>query len=87
MTACTGCVPRPGSSSSGASDRKITNVSVVRYPENNGRDQQINGYALPILVQDTLKAQNATIDMISGATVTSEGYVQSLQGGLDQAGL
>ncbi|WAL68273.1 FMN-binding protein [Amycolatopsis cynarae] len=68
-------------------DKKITNVSVVDYPDNNGRDRQINSYALPILVRSTLSAQSANIDMISGATVTSEGYVQSLQGALDQAGL
>jgi hypothetical protein len=65
----------------------ITDVTVPVYPNGNGRDQQINAYALPILIQDTLDAQSAKIDMITGATVTSEGYVQSLQGALDQAGL
>ena len=67
--------------------RKITAVDVLQYPDGNGHDEQINSYALPILVQDTLTAQNANIDMVSGATVTSEGYVQSLQSALDQAGL
>lgn len=66
---------------------KITNVSVPEYPNNNNRDREINAYALPILVQDTLNAQSDKIDMISGATVTSEGYLQSLQGALDEAGL
>lgn len=66
---------------------KITAVDVLQYPDGNGRDQQINSYALPILVQDTLSAQNANIDMVSGATVTSTGYLQSLQSALDQAGL
>jgi hypothetical protein len=65
----------------------ITDVTVPVYPTGNGRDQQINAYALPILISDTLDAQSADIDMITGATVTSEGYVQSLQGALDQAGL
>ncbi len=65
----------------------ISAVDVVQYPQGNGRDQQINAYALPILVQDTLNAQSAKIDMVSGATVTSNGYVQSLQSALDQAGL
>ena len=36
---------------------------------------EINGYALPILIEETLDAQSADIDMVSGATVTSEGYV------------
>jgi uncharacterized protein with FMN-binding domain len=66
---------------------KITAVDVAQYPNGNGRDQQINDYALPILIQNTLTAQNANIDMVSGATVTSTGYLQSLQSALDQAAL
>jgi uncharacterized protein with FMN-binding domain len=62
----------------------ITDVEVLEYPSGNGMDQQINSYALPQLVQETLDAQNADIDMVSGATVTSEGYLQSLQSALDQ---
>jgi uncharacterized protein with FMN-binding domain len=62
----------------------ITDVEVVEYPHGNGMDQQINAYALPQLVQETLDAQSANIDMVSGATVTSEGYLQSLQSALDQ---
>jgi len=65
----------------------ITDVSVVQYPNGNGKDQQINARALPVLIQETLDAQNATIDMVSGATVTSEGYLESLQSALDKAGL
>ncbi|HEY6708025.1 MAG TPA: FMN-binding protein [Actinomycetota bacterium] len=66
---------------------KLSDVSVLQYPNGNPRDQQINAYALPILVQESLDAQSADIDMVSGATVTSDGYLQSLQGALDQAGL
>jgi uncharacterized protein with FMN-binding domain len=62
----------------------ITDVQVVEYPSGNREDQQINAYALPQLVQETLDAQSADIDMVSGATVTSEGYLQSLQSALDQ---
>ena len=65
----------------------ITDVTVVDYPDGNGKDQQINARALPVLVQETLDAQSADIDMVSGATVTSDGYVESLQSALDQAGL
>lgn len=68
-------------------DGKVTDVSVVEYPDSNGRDQQINARALPILVQETLDAQSADIDMVSGATYTSDGYTTSLQSALDQAGL
>jgi len=66
---------------------KITKVSVLQYPSGNGKDAEINSYALPILVQETVDAQSASIDMVSGATVTSGGYLQSLQSALDQANL
>ena len=65
----------------------ISKVSVLQYPAGNPRDEEINAYALPILTQETVDAQSAQIDMISGATVTSDGYVRSLQSALDQAGL
>jgi uncharacterized protein with FMN-binding domain len=67
--------------------RRITKVTLADYPQNNRRDEEINARALPILVQETLRAQSAEIDMVSGATVTSEGYVESLQSALDKAGL
>ena len=63
---------------------RISNVDVLQAPWSNGTDQQINGYALPILIQETIKAQSATIDMVSGASYTSHGYVTSLQSALDQ---
>jgi uncharacterized protein with FMN-binding domain len=65
----------------------ITDVTVVDYPTENGKDRQINARAIPVLVQETLDAQSADIDMVSGATVTSEGYLESLQAALDGAGL
>ena len=66
---------------------KITAVDVPQYPDGNHRDDEINADALPTLKQETLSAQSADIDMVSGATVTSQGYLQSLQSALDQAGL
>jgi uncharacterized protein with FMN-binding domain len=68
-------------------DGKITDVGVPVYPNGNGRDQEINAYALPVLRQETLSAQSAQIDTVSGATVTSDGYLQSLQAALDAAHL
>ena len=65
---------------------RITAVDVVQQPDGNGRDREINADAVPELVQETLTAQSADIDMVSGATVTSDGYVESLQSALDQAG-
>jgi uncharacterized protein with FMN-binding domain len=66
---------------------KITAVSVPVYPSANGRDQQINARALPILTQETVAAQSADIDTVSGATITSNGYKESLQAALDAAHL
>ena len=62
----------------------ITKVEVLQYPSGNGTDSQINSYALPILVRETMDQQSSQINMVSGATVTSTGYVQSLQSALDQ---
>ena len=66
---------------------KITKSTAVQYPQSNGRDAQINGYALPVLDQEVVQQQTAGIDSVSGATVTSDGYLQSLQSAIDQAHL
>jgi uncharacterized protein with FMN-binding domain len=66
---------------------KISASEAVQYPQNNGRDAQINGFALPILNQEVVQQQSASIDTVSGATVTSDGYLQSLQSAIDQAHL
>jgi uncharacterized protein with FMN-binding domain len=63
----------------------ITDVSVPEYPDSDRRDQEINSRALPELVSETLSAQSAHIDMVSGATYTSRGYLQSLQSAIDEA--
>ncbi|WP_377272626.1 FMN-binding protein [Peterkaempfera sp. SMS 1(5)a] len=67
--------------------RKIIDVSVVQYPTEDHRDQEINSYALPVLNQEALSAQSAEIDAVSGATYTSDGYTRSLQSAIDRAGL
>lgn len=66
---------------------EITAVKMLDYPYESRKDQEINARALPILIQETLDQQSADIDMVSGATVTSDGYRESLQSALDQAGL
>jgi hypothetical protein len=68
------------------SGTKITAVTAIQLPNDNPRDQEISDFAIPQLTQETLTAQNARIDTVSGATYTSEGYVQSLQSALDKAG-
>jgi uncharacterized protein with FMN-binding domain len=66
---------------------RITEVNVLQYPSGNPKDAEINEYALPILTQETTSSQSASIDMVSGATVTSTGYIESLQSAIDQADL
>ena len=66
---------------------KITNVRFVQLTAFDQRSAEINSQAAPILLQETLSAQSAQVDTVSGATYTSDGYVQSLQSALDQAGL
>lgn len=62
----------------------ISKVTVLQYPDGNPHDAEINAQALPILIQETQSAQSAHIDMVSGATYTSGGYIQSLQSALDK---
>ncbi|MEP6762047.1 MAG: FMN-binding protein [Sporichthyaceae bacterium] len=63
---------------------KLTDVTAINYPNGSGRDQEINAYAIPQLNQEALQAGNANIDMVSGATYTSDGYITSLQSALDR---
>jgi uncharacterized protein with FMN-binding domain len=65
---------------------KLTAVDVLQVPEDNPKDQQINDYAVPVLKQEALTAQSASIDSVSGATYTSDGYIRSLQSALDKSG-
>ncbi|RSM47275.1 FMN-binding protein [Amycolatopsis balhimycina DSM 5908] len=64
---------------------KITDAQAIEYPQESGRDVRINSTAVPALNQETLQAQSAQIDTVSGATYTSEGYRHSLQSAIDQA--
>ena len=68
-------------------DGKVTKAEATEYPENQPRDEQINSYAIPQLNQEAVSVGNANIDMVSGATFTSQGYISSLQSALDKAGL
>ncbi|RMI43715.1 FMN-binding protein [Actinomadura harenae] len=64
---------------------KLTGVKVLQTPSENGRDRRLAAMAVPQLTQEALAAGNARIDTVSGATYTSEGYINSLQSALDKA--
>jgi uncharacterized protein with FMN-binding domain len=67
------------------SGSKITKVTVLQHTDDGANSQQIDGNALPKLTAETLTAQSAKIDAVSGASYTSAGYIKSLQSALDKA--
>ena len=64
---------------------KISDVQFVQYPSDRRTSRSINSIADPMLQQEAIQAQSANVDIISGATLTSEGFQMSLQSALDQA--
>jgi uncharacterized protein with FMN-binding domain len=66
---------------------RVTAATAVEYPTETPRDYQINSFAIPQLNSETVAADSAHIDAVSGATYTSQGYLGSLQSALDKAGL
>jgi hypothetical protein len=64
---------------------KITGVKVLQETNAGSLSQQIDANAIPQLNRETLAAQSARIDAVSGASYTSQGYIQSLQSALDKA--
>lgn len=65
---------------------QIASVKVLDYPQDRRTSRYINSQALPLLKQEVIAADNANIDTISGATLTSEAYIRSLAKALGQAG-
>jgi uncharacterized protein with FMN-binding domain len=68
------------------SNGKPAGITPVQMPNDNPHSQQISNYAAPLLQREALKAGSAHIDIVSGATYTSDGYAQSLQSALTAHG-
>jgi uncharacterized protein with FMN-binding domain len=64
---------------------KITDIQFLSYPQDRNTSIEINTQAMPLLKTEAIKSQNATVDVVSGATQTSEAFKQSLQSALAQA--
>jgi uncharacterized protein with FMN-binding domain len=62
---------------------KIVKVAILEQPMNTIHDIQIGEFAFPRLISETLAAQSAKIDAVSGASYTSAGYIASLQSAVD----
>jgi uncharacterized protein with FMN-binding domain len=63
---------------------KITDVKAMQYPVDRPRSQFINSQAVPLLRTEVLQAQSANVNVISGATFTSEAFARSLQAAIEQ---
>jgi uncharacterized protein with FMN-binding domain len=64
---------------------QISKATVLQRTDDGAESNQIDSFAIPKLESETLAAQSASIDAVSGASYTSSGYIQSLQSALDQA--
>jgi uncharacterized protein with FMN-binding domain len=64
---------------------RLVDIEALQLPQDRERSAQISGFAGPELRSEALKAQSASIYVVSGATYTSDSYAQSLQGALDRA--
>jgi uncharacterized protein with FMN-binding domain len=64
---------------------KITDVQFLQYPSDNPNSQYINQQAMPLLKQEALQAQSAQINGVSGATLSSQAFAESLSSALSKA--
>ena len=64
---------------------KITNVQFLQYPNDRSRSLAINTLAMPNLKQEAIQAQSANVNIVSGATDSSQAFMQSLASALNQA--
>jgi uncharacterized protein with FMN-binding domain len=65
---------------------RMVAVDVPQYPADRRASQRINGRALPILESEVISAQSARVNIISGATLTCDAYLRSLNAALVKAG-
>lgn len=66
-------------------NRKIVDVQFLQYPNSQDESVQINQEAMPVLKQEAIQAQSAKVEIVSGATQTSQAFQQSLASALNQA--
>jgi uncharacterized protein with FMN-binding domain len=64
---------------------KISDVQFLQYPNDRDDSIQINQQAMPMLKQEAIQAQSANVDIVSGATDSSQAFMQSLASALSQA--
>jgi uncharacterized protein with FMN-binding domain len=67
-------------------NNRIASVSTVQYPQDRPLSAKINQVAIPMLEQEAVHMQSAQVALVTGATVTAEGFIESLKNALTQAG-
>jgi len=67
-------------------DGKIVKLEALQLQSNDPRSVQISSWAAPVLQEEILTKQTAGVDAVSGATITSASYMQSVQSALDKLG-
>jgi uncharacterized protein with FMN-binding domain len=66
-------------------DGSLTDVQFLQYPYHRRRSAEISSWALPTLRNEAIRAQSARVDMVSQATITADGFQQSLATALSRA--
>lgn len=64
---------------------KLTDIKILNYPQDRQHSIQVSNYSLPQLKTEAIQSQSASVDVISGATATSQAFMQSLSSALSQA--
>ena len=64
---------------------KLADVKFLDYPQTHQTSVYINSQAMPYLTQEAIQAQSANVNIVSGATFTSQAFIQSLASALSQA--
>ncbi len=64
---------------------KITDVQFLDYPQDRRTSLMISNESIPQLKQEAIQAQSANVDIVSGATETSNGFIESIASALTQA--
>ncbi|MHB1347871.1 MAG: FMN-binding protein [Candidatus Humimicrobiaceae bacterium] len=64
---------------------KLTTVQFLSFPDDRSYSVEINTYAMPILEAEAIEIQNSQVDIVSGATNTSNAFIKSLDDALSQA--
>lgn len=64
---------------------RIVSIEVLQYPSDNPTSRYINSLALPFLKSEVIRAQNVFVDMVSGATLSSNAFLRSASAALREA--